>query len=114
MIFHCLQILRLVTRAEHINMGDMGRIDLQLPDFESFPAKYSWPSVNEKGYRIKEELYGTEHPLRVVAVGAGASGINLAKFLPDNVNNLTLKIFDKNPEVGGTWYENTYAAWYPF
>lgn len=89
-------------------MGD-ALAPTDLPDFSSYPAAYHWETVNENGYKITEELYGTEKPIRVVAIGAGASGINLAKFLPEQVNNLTLKIYDKNAEVGGTWFENTFV-----
>lgn len=44
--------------------------------------------------------------MRVVAVGGGVSGINLAKFLPEQLNNVSLTVYEKNPELGGTWYEN--------
>lgn len=78
-------------------------------DFSSLPKKYGWNNENENGYKINEQLYGTERPLRVIALGAGASGICLAKFLPDRLKNVSLSIYDKNPEFGGTWYENRYA-----
>ena len=45
-------------------------------------------------------------PLRVISLGAGVSGINLAKILPDELENVSLTIYEKNPEIGGTWYEN--------
>lgn len=78
----------------------------QSPDFASLPSKYGWKTTNERGYRIREQLYGSERPLRVIALGAGASGICLAKFLPEQLKNVQLTIYDKNPEYGGTWYEN--------
>ncbi|KAF9889079.1 hypothetical protein FE257_008056 [Aspergillus nanangensis] len=76
----------------------------KLPDFDSLPDRYGWPRQNSSGYRIKEQLCGTERPLRVISLGAGVSGINLAKLLPGKVNNIALTIYEKNPEVGGTWY----------
>lgn len=45
-------------------------------------------------------------PLRVIAVGGGISGVNLAKLIPQKLNNVALTIYEKNPELGGTWYEN--------
>jgi cation diffusion facilitator CzcD-associated flavoprotein CzcO len=45
-------------------------------------------------------------PLRVISIGAGVSGINLAKILPEELDNVSLTIYEKNPEVGGTWFEN--------
>lgn len=77
-----------------------------LPDLESLPDKYGWPRENEHGYRIKEQLCGTERPLRVIHAGAGASGICLAKFLPERLRNVSLVCFEKNSDVGGTWLEN--------
>lgn len=75
-------------------------------DFEALPARYGWTTQNERGYKIKEQLCGTERPLRVICLGAGASGICLAKYLPDRLRNVSLTVYDKNPEFGGTWYEN--------
>lgn len=49
-------------------------------------------------------------PLRVIAVGGGISGVNLAKLIPQLLNNVALSIYEKNPELGGTWYENRYVA----
>lgn len=49
-------------------------------------------------------------PLKVVYIGAGVSGIIAAiKFLKA-VPNLELVIYEKNPEVGGTWFENRYPG----
>lgn len=67
---------------------------------------YSWPRENERGYRIQEQPYGTERPLRVIHIGAGISGICIAKFLPESLKNLSLTCYDKNSDIGGTWLEN--------
>ncbi|KAL3455502.1 hypothetical protein BJX64DRAFT_294964 [Aspergillus heterothallicus] len=48
-------------------------------------------------------------PLHVVVVGAGPSGIALAiqlKSLP----HVTYQVFEKNADVGGTWFENRYPG----
>src|ERR1700753_2766518 len=81
------------------------------PDFENLPERYGWPNQNSRGYRIKEQLCGTTRPLRVIAIGAGAAGICLAKYLPERLDNVALAIYDKNPEFGGTWFENRYVGW---
>jgi hypothetical protein len=78
-------------------------------DFASLPKRYGWVNENEHGYKVNEQLYGTRRPLRVIALGAGAAGICLAKFLPEGLKNVSLSIYDKNPEFGGTWYENRCA-----
>jgi hypothetical protein len=83
-----------------------GVTKLDTPDFEALPDQYGWPLENDSGYRIKEQLCGTERPLRVIHVGAGAAGICLAKFIPEELNNVSFVCYDKNSDIGGTWLEN--------
>ena len=45
-------------------------------------------------------------PLKVVCVGAGYSGILAAIRFPQRIPNLELLIYEKNADIGGTWYEN--------
>ena len=49
-------------------------------------------------------------PLKVICIGAGISGILTAIKFPTKVNELDLRIYDKNNEVGGTWFENRYPG----
>ena len=48
------------------------------------------------------------HQLPVIIVGAGISGILLGKMLLEQ--GIPFRIFDKNSEVGGTWWENRYPG----
>jgi cation diffusion facilitator CzcD-associated flavoprotein CzcO len=48
--------------------------------------------------------------IRVVIIGAGISGIALYVRLRQYVPNATITIFEKNPGLGGTWYENRYPG----
>lgn len=70
--------------------------------------RFGWPKQNERGYKIQEHPYGTERPLRVIHIGAGISGICIAKFLPESLSNVSLVCYDKNNDIGGTWLENRY------
>jgi hypothetical protein len=45
-------------------------------------------------------------PLKVICLGAGYSGILSAIRLPQRIPNLELVIYEKNDDIGGTWYEN--------
>ncbi|TAQ87444.1 hypothetical protein B7494_g4224 [Chlorociboria aeruginascens] len=81
-----------------------------VPDLESLPARYGWPTENAAGYRIKEQLFGYERPIRVIHLGAGASGICFAKFLPETLKNVSFTCYDKNNDIGGTWLENRYPG----
>lgn len=49
-------------------------------------------------------------PIRVVIIGAGVSGIALYIRLLQYVPAAKITIFEKNPEVGGTWFENRYPG----
>jgi NADPH-dependent 2,4-dienoyl-CoA reductase/sulfur reductase-like enzyme len=76
--------------------------------YDQRPDVYGWPRTDENGYTIKEQPSGTRKPLRVVVAGAGASGINFAKFAREELEDVQVNIFDKNNDVGGTWLENRY------
>ncbi|KAL2813206.1 hypothetical protein BDW59DRAFT_178271 [Aspergillus cavernicola] len=59
---------------------------------------------------ISERAVDQPRPLKVIYIGAGVSGILAAiKFLKA-VPSLELTIYEKNPELGGTWFENKYPG----
>lgn len=49
-------------------------------------------------------------PIRVVIIGGGASGLLMAYKLQRNFDDVSFQIYEKNPDVGGTWYENRYPG----
>ncbi|RVX67654.1 hypothetical protein B0A52_08183 [Exophiala mesophila] len=69
-----------------------------------------WLVQDASGYRINEDPYETRRKLRVIHIGAGASGITFAKFAEDRLQNVELQIYEKNKDVGGTWLENRYPG----
>lgn len=72
-------------------MGSMG--------YKVADAEYAHPLISERA--VDEP-----RPLRVIYIGAGISGICAAIQFPKFVPNLDLVIYEKNPDIGGTWYEN--------
>lgn len=66
------------------------------PGLKDKPALYGWKTTNEQGYTIDEKLSGSTQPLKVIGVGAGASGINLAKSVRDDLENVECVIYEKN------------------
>lgn len=57
---------------------------------------------------VKEEPLYSKRPLKIICIGAGFSGLTLAYKIKHEhklENILELVIYEKNPEVGGTWYE---------
>ena len=63
------------------------------------------PETDASGYRIREQPYGTKRPVRVVIMGAGASTLNFLKKAEEEMSNLSVTVYEKNADVGGTWYE---------
>jgi len=45
-------------------------------------------------------------PMKVIIIGAGMSGIIAGIFFPRSIENLELTIYEKNADIGGTWFEN--------
>ncbi|KAH8897975.1 FAD/NAD(P)-binding domain-containing protein [Thozetella sp. PMI_491] len=70
----------------------------------------SWYNQDFEGYRITEEILFTKRPLRIVCVGAGAAGLQIAYKAERALENVTLQIYEKNSDVGGTWLENRYPG----
>ncbi|RHZ62629.1 hypothetical protein CDV55_105871 [Aspergillus turcosus] len=68
------------------------------------------PGANGPPYTISEKVLGEARHLRVIAIGAGASGLNLAYQISNHMRNIDLIVYEKNPDVGGTWYENRYPG----
>ncbi|KAJ5415713.1 hypothetical protein N7465_004408 [Penicillium sp. CMV-2018d] len=49
-------------------------------------------------------------PLKIVVIGAGISGIQFAHDATTSLSGIDLEIYDRNPSLGGTWYENRYPG----
>ena len=58
--------------------------------------------------RWKKGSVDPDRPFRVAIVGAGMSGLVMAHRLAQA--EIPVVVFEKNAEVGGTWWENTYPG----
>lgn len=73
-------------------------------------------AVTAEGYSIGIDFPTSERPIddlrpfKVICIGAGISGILAGIRLPQKIKNLDLTIFEKNDDIGGTWYENKYPG----
>ncbi|KAE8413601.1 hypothetical protein BDV36DRAFT_303981 [Aspergillus pseudocaelatus] len=65
--------------------------------------KYSSPLISERAIDQPRRL-------KVIYIGAGISGIIAGIQFMKAVPDLDLVIYEKNPELGGTWYENKYPG----
>lgn len=75
-----------------------------MPSNESFG--YDTITVDPHQYAFKARK------LRVVCIGAGFSGLNLAYQLKQDrkLDFVDFSIYEKNDEIGGTWLENVYPG----
>ena len=62
-------------------------------------------------YSCLDQPSYTPRKLRVVATGAGISGLTFAyKMQKDPIPGCEFVIYEKNHDIGGTWIENTYDS----
>ena len=69
-----------------------------------------WYRQSFEGYKVEEQLLHTKRPLRVIIVGAGAAGLQIAYKAERQLENVSWVIYEKNTDVGGTWLENRYPG----
>ncbi|KAM3069218.1 hypothetical protein ACMFMG_010735 [Clarireedia jacksonii] len=85
---------------------------IQLLDFASEMAYSSTTQLTNDQYHVAETLLDDpeNNPLKVIGIGCGISGIMMAYKLQKGCKNVDLTMFDKNTDLGGTWFENRYPG----
>ncbi|KAF1990549.1 FAD/NAD(P)-binding domain-containing protein [Aulographum hederae CBS 113979] len=76
-------------------------------------ADFLLPNMHTPQNAVQKRLAGPIHAerhVRVICIGAGASGLLLAYKLQRHFQNFSLTVYEKNEEVSGTWYENKYPG----
>lgn len=71
------------------------------------------PTVDSTStYKVLDQYHSKPTKLRVACIGAGASGLCTAYKMERQLvpGSWELTLFEKNPQFGGTWYENTYPG----
>lgn len=61
-------------------------------------------------YTVRDKPLGTARHVRIVGIGAGASGLNMIRTLRLNLTDYEVVVYEKNADVGGTWLENRYPG----
>jgi hypothetical protein len=87
-----------VTNGHSVTNGDPTTNGAKAPNWEPL---------------LQQPAYTPIRKMRVVCVGAGLSGLMVAHKVQHEFkmeNEVDLAIYDRNPEIGGTWYENTYPG----
>ncbi|KAE9965383.1 hypothetical protein BLS_007682 [Venturia inaequalis] len=68
-------------------------------------------SEANRSYRILEQYHSQPSHQKVICVGAGAAGLLLAyKMQKMKFRDYKLIVYEKNPHIAGTWYENRYPG----
>lgn len=64
----------------------------------------------EESRPLRDRPIDANRRIKVVCLGAGYSGILTAIRFPQQIPNLDLVIYEKNADIGGTWFENRLAC----
>ncbi|KAH8804880.1 cyclohexanone monooxygenase [Xylogone sp. PMI_703] len=93
--------------------------DRAVHHFQSLRPDPPQPGEGTEGYNGYDDLafalsrvpMFTPRPVKVIAIGAGFSGIAMAKSIDSGVlPGASLTIYEKDNDVGGTWFENRYPG----
>ncbi|RVX67223.1 hypothetical protein B0A52_08657 [Exophiala mesophila] len=68
-------------------------------------------TFSASGYTINEQPLHTRRPIRMLIVGAGAAGLQIAYKALRQLQDVGFTIYEKNADVGGTWLENRNPNW---
>ncbi|KAI9737885.1 MAG: hypothetical protein M1834_009255 [Cirrosporium novae-zelandiae] len=68
--------------------------------------------ISNGNYSIPDLTYydTSKKQVRVLTIGAGISGIQMAYYLQKYSENVEHVIYEKNEDIGGTWIENRYPG----
>lgn len=61
-------------------------------------------------YEIIDQPSRSRRKMRIIVIGAGASALNFAHDIDQSTLDIELVLYEKNPEIGGTWFENRYPG----
>lgn len=90
----CVRSLLYNQSVKLSRQSNMGSLGYKVPD-----GKYS-------NKLISERAFDQPRPLKVIYIGAGISGICASIMFPKYVPTVDLVVYEKNADVGGTWFEN--------
>jgi len=62
------------------------------------------------GFQFQDRPVNQGREIRAIIIGAGVTGIGTYIRLLQYVPNVKITILDKNPSIGGTWFENHYPG----
>lgn len=72
--------------------------------------EYTVSGSGDAAARVRGLIHAQRH-VRVICIGAGASGLLMAYKLQRHFSNYSLTVYEKNSELSGTWWENKYPGY---
>lgn len=69
-----------------------------------------WYRQDFNGYRVSEQPLYAKRPIKVICVGAGATGLQIAHKARLFLKDVDLVIYERNHDLGGTWLVNRYPG----
>ncbi|GAA5925144.1 flavin-containing monooxygenase [Sporobolomyces koalae] len=67
--------------------------------------------INTSEFKLEDYPIDNAHRrLKIAMIGAGFSGIIAGIRIDQRLKNVDLQIYEKNHQVGGTWFENSYPG----
>src|ERR1700753_2638655 len=60
--------------------------------------------------RLSQPIH-SERPMKIICIGAGASGLLFAYKLQRSFEKFELTVYEKNADIAGTWFENRYPGY---
>src|ERR1700761_2023002 len=84
-----------------------------IPEPELTPIRETaaYRGKDETAYNLSKQYFDTSRKVKIIVAGAGCSGLDLAHSVESGkLQNVELKIYEKNAGLGGTWFENRYPG----
>jgi heterodisulfide reductase subunit A-like polyferredoxin len=78
----------------------------------AYPADTTgYKNTDPLAYEISRVPFRTSRRLKIICCGGGISGLNIAHEVETGAfANCSLTIYEKNSDLGGTWFENRYPG----
>lgn len=67
-------------------------------------------SIKNTASIVEGRAIDDARPIKVRVMGAGLSGIIACIRLLQRIKNIDLRVYEKNEDIGGTWFENRYPG----
>ncbi|RDW76197.1 hypothetical protein BP5796_07018 [Coleophoma crateriformis] len=79
-------------------------------DIKALPSNIPTATKQTFSVEIPDRYHSEPHHVKIIHVGAGASGLLTAYKAKRMLTNYELVVYEKNATIGGTWLENTYPG----